>query len=55
MKKQLLTILFGAFATLAAFGQATDVSVTDIQFISATDLANCDDLSDYDGHEDHDH
>ena len=49
MKKQLLTILFGAFATLAAFGQATDVSVTDIQFISATDLANCDDLSDYDG------
>ncbi|NNJ55454.1 MAG: hypothetical protein HKP14_04960, partial [Bacteroidia bacterium] len=49
MKKQLLTILLGAFATLAAYGQATDVSVTDIQFISATDLANCVDLSDYDG------
>ena len=49
MKKQLLILFLGMFAGIAAFGQATDVSVTDIQFVSATDLANCDDLSSYDG------
>jgi hypothetical protein len=49
MKKQLLTLTLGLFSILIANAQVTDVSVTDVQFISATDLANCEDLSAYDG------
>ena len=49
MKKQLLTLTLGLFSILFANAQVTDVSVTDVQFISATDLANCEDLSAYDG------
>ena len=49
MKKQLLTLSLGLFSILFANAQVTEVSVTDVQFISATDLANCEDLSAYDG------
>ncbi|PCJ64639.1 MAG: hypothetical protein COA58_12945 [Bacteroidetes bacterium] len=49
MKKQLLTLALGLFSILFASAQATSVSTTQIQFISATDLANCIDLSAYDG------
>lgn len=49
MKKQLF-ILFGMLTmTLASFSQTSFVPVKDIQFVSATDLANCKDLSAYDG------
>lgn len=49
MKKQLF-ILFGMLTFgLATLAQTTNVSVKDIQFVSATDLANCTDLSAYDG------
>jgi len=49
MKKQLF-ILFGMLTmTVAGFAQTSFVPVKDIQFVSATDLANCKDLSAYDG------
>lgn len=48
MKKQLLVLTLGLFGILYANAQ-TSVSVRDIQFVSATDLAACTDLSAYDG------
>ncbi len=48
MKKQVLVLTLGLFSILFTQAQTT-VSVSDIQFVSATDLANCKDLSSYDG------
>jgi len=48
MKKQLLVLTLGLFAILFSNAQ-TAVSVRDIQFVSATDLAACTDVSSYDG------
>jgi len=48
MKKQLTTLIFSLLVMLSSLAQ-TAVSVRDIQFVSATDLANCEDLSSYDG------
>ena len=48
MKKQLLSLALGLFTVLFATAQTT-VSIQDIQFVSASDLANCEDLSSYDG------
>ena len=48
MKKQVLVLTLGLFSILFTQAQ-TIVAVSDIQFVSATDLANCKDLSSYDG------
>jgi len=48
MKKQVLVLTLGLFSILFTQAQTT-VAVSDIQFVSATDLANCKDLSSYDG------
>lgn len=48
MKKQLLVFTLGLFAILFANAQ-TSVSVRDLQFVSVTDLAACNDASSYDG------
>ena len=48
MKKQILVLTLGLFSILFTQAQ-TIVAVSDIQFVSATDLANCKDLSSYDG------
>jgi hypothetical protein len=48
MKKQLLVLTLGLFAILFANAQ-TSVSVRDLQFVSVTDLAACNDASSYDG------
>ncbi len=50
MKKQLTILITGLFMVTLSFAQ-TAVSVRDIQFVSPTDLANCKDLSSYDGQE----
>jgi hypothetical protein len=48
MKKQVLVLTLGLFSILFTQAQ-TAVSVSEIQFVSATDLADCKDLSAYDG------
>lgn len=48
MKKQVFSLILGFAVTIGVQAQ-TFVSVKDIQFVSATDLANCDELSSYDG------
>ena len=48
MKKQLFSLALGLALVLGVQAQ-TSLSVRDIQFVSATDLANCDELSSYDG------
>jgi hypothetical protein len=48
MKKQVLVLTLGLFSILFTQAQTT-VSVSDIQFVSSTDLADCKDLSAYDG------
>lgn len=50
MKKQLTILLFGLLIGHISLAQ-NFVSVSDIQFVNATDLANCNDLSSYDGKE----
>lgn len=46
MKKQLLTLFF-ALVGLAAYAQPNYVSITDINYVSPTNLANCNDTSAY--------
>ena len=48
MKKQLLVLAIGLVTILGVNAQ-TSVSVRDIQYVSPTDLAACDDASDYAG------
>ena len=48
MKKQLTILIIGLLMTTMSFAQ-TALSVRDIQYISPTDLADCKDLSAYDG------
>lgn len=50
MKKQLTILIIGLLMTTMSFAQ-TALSVRDIQYISPTDLADCKDLSAYDGQE----
>lgn len=46
--KHLLPLIMFSLATMVGFAQ-TNVSVHDIQYVSPSDLANCTDLSTYDG------
>lgn len=48
MKKQLISLVLGLLIAASSYAQ-TALSVRDIQFISPTDLADCKDLSAYDG------
>ena len=50
MKKQLLSLALGLITVLFATAQTT-VSISEIQFMSPSDLASCTDLSAYDGQE----
>jgi hypothetical protein len=50
MKKQLLSLALGLVTVLFATAQTT-VSISEIQFMSPSDLASCTDLSAYDGQE----